>query len=286
MAVGKNIRTKIASIKNIQKITSAMEMVAASKMRQAQLRMSTSRPYADKIRSVIGHLAKGHPEYHHLYLQIRPIKKAGVIVVTSDRGLCGSLNTNLLRKTFTAMKEWQQKDIPTDFCVIGRKGDGYFRRIGANIIGHADHIGDKPQIESLIGIVKVMLDRFIAGEIDAVYVAYNRFVNTMTQIPIVQQLLPLVPDESDRLDYYWDYIYEPDAKELLELLMKRYIESQVYQSVIENLACEQAARMVAMKNASDNANELIGNLRLIYNKARQAAITQEIAEIVGGAAAV
>lgn len=286
MAIGKNIRTKIASIKNIQKITGAMELVAASKMRQAQLRRQTSRPYAEKIRAVIGHLAKGQPEYHHQYLSTRPTKRVGMIVVTSDRGLCGSLNTNLLRKAAAELKTWNDKEVPADLCLIGRKAETYFRRFGANILGHASQLGDKPEIKDLIGIVKIMLDNFSEGKCDAVYIAYNKFVNTVSQQPVIEQLLPLVPAESDRLDYYWDYIYEPDAKELLETLMTRYVESQVYQSVVENIASEQAARMVAMKNASDNAGELIDRLRLVYNKARQAAITQEIAEIVSGAAAV
>jgi F-type H+-transporting ATPase subunit gamma len=286
MAIGKNIRTKIASIKNIQKITGAMELVAASKMRQAQLRRQTSRPYAEKIRAVIGHLAKGQPEYHHRYISTRSIKRVGMIVVTSDRGLCGSLNTNLLRKTAADLTEWQKKEIPADLCLIGRKAETYFRRFGSSILGQASHLGDKPDVTDLIGIVKIMLDNFSEGKCDAVYIAYNKFVNTVSQQPVIEQLLPLVPSASDRLNYYWDYIYEPDAKELLEILMTRYVESQVYQSVVENIASEQAARMVAMKNASDNAGELIDRLRLVYNKARQAAITQEIAEIVSGAAAV
>jgi F-type H+-transporting ATPase subunit gamma len=286
MAIAKDIRTKIGSIKNIQKITSAMELVAASKMRQAQVRMRTSRPYAEKIRTVIGHLAKGHSEYHHRYLSARPIKRVGMIVVTSDRGLCGSLNTNLLRKTTLALKKWQEQEIPVDLCLIGRKAENFFRRFGSHILGQATHIGDKPEIGALIGIVKIMLDSFSEEKCDAVFLGYNKFITTMSQQPVIEQLLPLVPDESDRLDYYWDYIYEPDSKELLELLMTRYIESQVFQSVVENIGSEQAARMVAMKNASDNASDLIDQFRLIYNKARQAAITQEIAEIVGGAAAV
>lgn len=286
MAVGKAVRTKIASIKNIRKITSAMELVAASKMRNAQRRMAASRPYAEKIRAVIGHLAKGHPEYRHRYLNVRDVKRVGVIVVTSDRGLCGSLNTNLFRKLTLQLKAWQHAGVSVKFCLIGRKAESFFRRAGANILARANQLGDKPKIEDLIGVVKIMLDAFVAEELDAIYVAHNRFINTMTQKAEVEQLLPLVPDPSDRLDHYWDYIYEPNAKELLQLLLRRYVESQVYQSIAENMACEQAARMVAMKSATDNACELIDSLRLVYNKARQAAITQEIAEIVGGASAV
>lgn len=286
MPGAKEIRTKISSIKKTQKITRAMEMVAASKMRKAQDRMHASRPYAEKIRQVIGHLAKGRPEYKHIYLQQREIKRVGIILVSSDRGLCGSLNINLFKTALQAMKEWQTQGIEIDLCLIGNKAEAFFRRYGGNVVAEANHIGDAPSVESLIGIVKVMLDSYRQGTIDALFLGFNEFINTMTQKPQLQQLVPLVPTKDDTLDYYWDYIYEPDARELLEALLTRYTESQVYQAVVENIASEQAARMLAMKNASDNAGELIGDLQLIYNKARQAAITRELSEIVSGAAAV
>lgn len=286
MAGAKEIRTKIQSIKNTQKITRAMEMVAASKMRKAQDRMATSRPYATKIGNVISHLAHGHSEYHHPYLQEREIKRVGFIVVSSDRGLCGGLNSNLFKAVVANMRQFAEKEIPIDCCLIGRKAEAFFHRYGGNVIAAATHIGDAPQVRDLIGIVRVMLDAFNNGQLDAIYIAYNEFINTMVQKPVIKQLLPLPAATDEGLDYYWDYIYEPDAKELLDQLLLRYIEMQVYQAVVENMACEQAARMVAMKSASDNAGDLINQFQLIYNKARQAAITQEIAEIVGGAAAV
>lgn len=286
MPGAKEIRSKISSIKKTQKITRAMEMVAASKMRRAQDRMQTSRPYAEKIRQVIGHLAKGRPEYRHIYLQQREIKRVGIIIVSTDRGLCGSLNINLFKTVLQAMKEWHSQKIEIDLCLIGNKAEGFFRRYGGNVIGHAGHIGDAPNINDLVGIVKIVLDAYRNGKIDALFFGYNEFINTMTQKPNLQQLLPLVPTKDDTLNYYWDYIYEPDARELLDALLTRYTESQIYQAVVENIASEQAARMMAMKSASDNAGELIGDLQLAYNKARQAAITRELSEIVSGAAAV
>lgn len=286
MSRAKEIRSKIRSIKSTQKITSAMEMVAASKMRKAQDRMFTSRPYAKKIRQVVGHLAHGHPEYRHLYLEQREIKRAGLIVVTTDRGLCGGLNTNLLRTAILNMRDWHQQNVELDLCIVGNKGLNYFKNTGGNVIAHAEHLGDAPQVVDLIGIVKVMLVAYETRRLDHLSLVYNSFVSAMSQKPTVVQLLPLVPQNDDELAHYWDYIYEPDARELLNALLQRYIETQVYQAVIENIACEQAARMVAMKNASENAGELIDGLQLMYNKARQAAITQEIAEIVGGASAV
>lgn len=287
MAVGKEIRTQIKSIQNTQKITRAMEMVAASKMRKAQDRMRASRPYAKKIRSVINHLAHAHPEYRHPYMQTKDsIKKVGLIVISSDRGLCGGLNTNLFKTTLTTMKEWKEKGSEVELCIIGSKAAAFFKRLG-NIKAQASGLGDAPALEDLIGTVKVMLDAFDNGEIDRIDVIYNEFVNTMTQKPCVDQLLPIQSDVVDQeLKHHWDYLYEPEAKDVLTDLLVRFVESQVYQGVVENVACEQAARMVAMKSASDNAGNIIGDLQLIYNKARQAAITQEISEIVSGAAAV
>ncbi len=287
MAVGKEIRTKIKSIQNTKKITRAMEMVAASKMRKAQQRMQASRPYAQKIRAVIGHLAQAHPEYRHPYLQERAaVKRVGLIVVTSDRGLCGGLNTNLFKATVGAIRDWRNKEVEVDLCLIGQKGITFLKRLG-NVRASIGHLGDAPGITELIGSVKVMLDAFDNGEIDRIDVVYNQFVNTMTQKPSIEQLLPVQADVIDNeLQHSWDYLYEPDAKEVLTELLVRYVESQVYQGVVENIACEQAARMVAMKAASDNAGDLIDDLKLVYNKARQAAITQEISEIVAGAAAV
>ncbi len=286
MAVGKEIRTKIKSVKNTQKITRAMEMVAASKMRKAQDRMAASRPYADKMRNVIDHLAHANPEYKHPYMQVRDVKKVGYIIISSDRGLCGGLNSNLFRKMVAEMKSNDEQKLEMQFCTIGTKSAGFFKRIGGNIIAQTAHLGDTPQLNDLIGTVKVMLDAFDNGEIDQLHLVYNGFVNTMTQDPTIEQLLPVQPKEDEQLDHHWDYIYEPEAKIVMTELLTRYIESLVYQGVVENLACEQAARMVAMKSASDNAGNLIGELQLIYNKARQAAITQEISEIVGGAAAL
>jgi len=287
MARGKEIRNKIASIKSTQKITRAMEMVAASKMRRAQERMSKSRPYANKIRAVIGHLAHAHPEYRHPYMLSRDIKRIGLIIVSSDRGLCGGLNTNLFRTILATMKKWRTSNIEMDLCTIGNKSSLFFRRFGGNIIAQAAHLGDTPSLEDLIGTVKVMLDDYNDGKIDQLFIGFNRFINTVTQAPQIQQLLPITADQIDeRLVHHWDYLYEPDSQEVIDALLIRYIESLVYQAVVENLACEQAARMVAMKNATDNAGGLIEELQLAYNKARQASITQELSEIVGGAAAV
>jgi len=286
MAVGKEIKQKIGSINNTRKITSAMEMVAASKMRKAQDRMASSRPYAEKIRAVVGHMANATSEYRHAYLQEREVKRVGYIVVTSDRGLCGGLNTNLLRKLIKDMQELHNNKVEIDICAIGQKGVSFFNTFGGNVVAAKTHLGDAPEVNDLIGSVKVMLDAFDNGEIDRLYLAGNDFVNTMTQKPTVRQLLPLAAEEDEALKGHWDYIYEPDAKLLLNDMLVRYIESQVYQAVVENTACEMAARMLAMKNATDNAGEIIKELNLLYNKARQAAITQEISEIVGGAAAV
>jgi F-type H+-transporting ATPase subunit gamma len=287
MASAKEVRTKIASIKNTQKITKAMEMVAASKMRKAQERMKEARPYADKIRNVIAHLGNANPEYKHSYLGEREqVKRVGIIVVSSDRGLCGGLNSNLFRETISQMKEWNDKDIEIDMCLIGTKAVSFFSRVGGSIVGQSTHIGDKPAVDELIGTVKIMLDSFNEEKIDQLYLISNKFINSMTQEPTVEQLLPVQASDEDELKHHWDYIYEPDAKEVLDHLLSRFIESLVYQGVIENVACEQAARMIAMKSASDNAGTLIDDLQLVYNKARQAAITQELSEIVSGAAAV
>lgn len=287
MAVGKEIRSKIGSVKNTQKITKAMEMVAASKMRKAQDRMHAARPYANKIRKVISHLGLAHSEYKHPFLVPREqIKRIGLIVVSSDRGLCGGLNSNLFRHLLRRMKQWSEQGVEMDLSIIGNKAVGFFSRLGANIVAQTTHIGDEPSLDVLIGSVKVMLDSYTKGHVDAVYIVSNNFINSMTQSPKVEQLVPVEPDTDEDMKYHWDYIYEPDAQEVVDQLLKRYIESLVYQDVIENIACEQAARMVAMKSASDNAGKLIGELQLIYNKARQAAITQELSEIVAGAAAV
>ncbi|WP_188152085.1 F0F1 ATP synthase subunit gamma [Teredinibacter waterburyi] len=286
MASGKEIRTKIGSIKNTQKITSAMEMVAASKMRRAQERMETGKPYAQRIRAVVGHIANGNPEYHHLYLKEREVKRVGYIVVSTDRGLCGGLNINLFKAVVRHSKEWADKGVQTDLCLIGAKSAAFFKSVGGNIVAKVRDIGEQPTITDLIGSVKVMLDAFADGKIDKLYIVGNEFVNTMTQSPSVEQLLPLQAGSDEKLKHAWDYLYEPEARDLLDGLMVRYIESQVYQAVVENGACEQAARMIAMKSATDNAGDLIDGLQLVYNKARQAAITQELSEIVSGAAAV
>lgn len=286
MAGAKEIRTKIASIKNTQKITKAMQMVAASKMRKAQDRMLATRPYAERIERVISHVAQSHPEYHHPYLIERPAKRVGLIVISTDRGLCGGLNINLFKQAITAMKEWNAAGLEIDLTLIGSKASSFFKRMGGRIVSTATHLGDKPSIIELIGTVKVMLDAYEAGDIDRLYLVHNRFVNTMSQEPAVKQLIPVSGDEDEQLKIHWDYIYEPDAQPVMDALMIRYIESLVYQGVVENVACEMAARMVAMKAATDNAGSLIDELQLVYNKARQAAITQEISEIVGGAAAV
>jgi F-type H+-transporting ATPase subunit gamma len=286
MAVGKEIRVKIASVQNTQKITRAMEMVATSKMRKAQDRMKAARPYADKIRNVISHVAEAHSEYRHPFLVKREIKRVGIIVVSTDRGLCGGLNSNLFRTLVQQMKKWQGDAVEFDVCTIGRKGLQFFQRVGGNVLGQVSRVGDQPHLEQLIGAVKIMLDAYMDGRIDQLLIASNDFVNSMTQKPRIEQLLPLLPAGEATSAHHWDYIYEPEAQPVVDQLLGRYVESLVYQKVVENIACEQAARMVAMKSASDNAGKLIKELQLIYNKARQAAITQELAEIVGGAAAV
>ena len=287
MAVGKEIRVKIASIKNTQKITRAMEMVAASKMRKTKDRMQATRPYSVKIGQIIKHLAQANPEYKHTFLLPREVKRVGVIVVSSDRGLCGGLNSNLFRKTLAEFMQWENANIEVDVCTIGSKAFSFFGNLKVNLVGQVSKLGDAPHLHDIVGIIKIMLDAYETGTIDQLFVVSNEFVNTMTQRPIIEQLLPVVAHELDEnLSGHWDYIYEPDAKEVLDHLLTRFIESKVYQGLVENNACEQAARMVAMKSASDNAGNLIGELQLIYNKARQAAITQEISEIVAGAAAV
>jgi len=286
MAGGKEIRTKIESVRNTQKITSAMEMVAASKMRKAKERMVAARPYAEKMRTVVGHLANAHPEYKHPFMIERDVKRVGYIVVSSDRGLCGGLNINVFKTVINSMKEWDDQGIEVDVCTIGKKAASFFARINANIVGKFDDYGDAPRAHKLIGSVKVMLDAYYEGKIDRLFLVFNDFINTMTQQAHIEQLLPLPAEDDDNLKHHWDYIYEPDAKDVLDALLMRYIESLVYQGVVENIACEMSARMIAMKSATDNAGDIIDELQLIYNKARQAAITQEISEIVSGAAAV
>ena len=286
MAGAKEIRVKIGSIKNTQKITKAMEMVAASKMRRAQDRMRASRPYAQKMRVVIGHLNEANPDYRHPFLVEREVKSVGFIVLSTDRGLCGSLNVNLFKGALVAIREWQQKGASVSLCLIGAKGLQFFRRLGLPILAQVSHLGDRPHVKDLIGTVKVMLDAYSEGKIDRLFLLHNNFVNTMTQRAGITQLLPVVTLDKDQLQEHWDYIYEPGAAEILPAVLMRYVESQVYQGAVENVGCEMAARMVAMKSASDNAGTLIEELQLIYNKARQAAITKELSEIVGGAAAV
>jgi len=287
MAVGKEIRGKIKSVENTRKITKAMEMVAASKLRRTQQRMAASRPYAEKIRTVIGHLAQANPDYKHPFLQQRPeIKRVGYILISTDRGLCGGLNVNLFRRVLAALRGHREQGQGVDMCLIGSKALAFFRRLDVNIVGSTTHLGDVPHVVDLIGTLKVMLDAYSSGEIDQLFLAHNVFQNTMTQRPELTRLLPVETLDKDQLQTHWDYIYEPDAAELLDNVLMRYIESQVYRAAMENVACEMAARMVAMKSATDNAAKLIGNLQLMYNKARQAAITQELSEIVSGAAAV
>ena len=287
MAGGKEIRTKIKSIQNTQKITKAMEMVAASKMRRAQERMHQARPYAQKMRNVIAHVSQANLEYKHSFTQERPTKRVGFVIVSSDRGLCGGLNINLFRDVVNSLTEWQSQNAEIDLTTIGSKGFQFFNRVGANIVSEATRLGDTPRLEDLIGAVKVMLDAYAENRIDRLYLVHNHFQSTMSQTPQVEQLLPIHAEQPDEtLSNHWDYLYEPDAKDVVDALMTRYIESLIYQGVVENIACEMAARMVAMKSASDNAGNLIDELQLVYNKARQASITQEISEIVGGAAAV
>ena len=282
----KEIRSKIASVKSTQKITKAMQMVATSKMRRAQERMKLARPYAKRMLEVIGHLTEANPDYRHPFLITREPKAVGIIVISSDRGLAGGLNANVFKQTLLLMRDWQRKDVAVKLCLIGTKGLNFFRRLSVPILSDITHLGDKPHVKDLIGTVKVMLDAYRAGELDRLFLINAQFVNTMTQQPTVTQLLPVDATDNQGLPEHWDYIYEPDAAAILEGLLMRYIESQVYQGVVENVASEMAARMVAMKAATDNAGKLIQDLQLVYNKARQAAITKELSEIVGGAAAV
>ncbi|NOT68960.1 MAG: F0F1 ATP synthase subunit gamma [Methylophilaceae bacterium] len=287
MAGSKEIRTKIKSVENTRKITKAMEMVAASKMRKAQERMRASRPYAEKIRSVAAHLSHAQAEYKHPFLIKREVvKNIGLIVISSDKGLCGGLNTNMLRLSFNQMKAWESEGKGLQISAIGNKGFGFMTRLGANLKSHVTGLGDTPHMENLIGAIKVMLDAYTKGEIDQLHICYTRFINTMKQEPVMELLLPLSGEKIGSAEGHWDYIYEPEAKSVIDDLMVRYVESLVYNAVAENMASEQSARMVAMKSASDNAKTVIGELKLVYNKARQAAITKEISEIVGGAAAV
>lgn len=286
MAGTKEIKTKIGSVQNTRKITSAMEMVAASKMRRAQERMAASRPYADNIRKVIGHVANGSLEYKHPYLVEREVKRVGYIVISTDRGLCGGLNVNLFKKVVKDVQNWQEQGVEVEFASIGNRAAMFFESFGGDVKAHVGGLGDAPALTDLIGSVKVMLEAFNEGRLDRLYVVNNKFINSMAQEPTIEQLLPLPKSEDDELSHHWDYIYEPDPQVLLEQLLVRFVESQVYQGVVENVACEMAARMVAMKAATDNAGELIKDLELVYNKARQAAITQELSEIVSGASAV
>ena len=288
MAGEKEIRSKIASVKNMQKITSAMEKVAASKIRKAQKQMEASRPYAQRIRRVIGHLAHANPDYKHPFLVEREEKRVGYIVISTDRGLCGGLNANLFKSMIGEIADAQDKGVEVDLALVGAKAVAFFRRMGGNVVGTATHLGDKPSVNDLIGSIKIMLNAYEDGKIDRLFVVHNEFVNSMTQTPMVTRLLPAngVCREDDELQAHWDYIYEPSARELLDDVLMRYVESQVYRGAVENFACEMAAKMVAMKSATDNAGDIIDELQLEYNKARQAAITQEISEIVGGAAAV
>ena len=288
MAAGKEIRSKIKSVENTRKITRAMEMVAGAKMRRAQERMRSARPYAEKIANVAAHFSLAHPEYIHPFVVSREtIKRIGIILVTTDKGLCGGLNTNALRMTLNQLKVWEEKKIGVDVCAIGNKGLGFMQRLGANIASQVTGLGDTPHLERLIGPVQVMLDAYKEGRIDALHLVYSRFISTMKQEPVLVQLLPLSAEDPGLRDkHHWDYIYEPEARGVVDSLMVRYIEALIYQAVAENLACEQSARMVAMKSASDNAKTVVDELRLVYNKTRQAAITQEISEIVAGASAV
>ncbi len=286
MAGAKEIRTKIGSVKNTQKITKAMEMVAASKLRKTQQRMASAQPYADKIRTVIGHLYEANPDYRHPFLVEREVKRVGYILITTDRGLCGGLNVNEFRHVVRELREWQAKDVEVDLCLIGAKGVQFFRRFDVNVVGATTHIGEDPRLGDLLGAIRIMLDAYTEGRVDRVFLVHNKYVNTMTQQPRGVTLLPVEPIDKGELAQHWDYIYEPGAVDLLDSVLMRYIESQVYRGAVENVACEMAAKMVAMKAATDNGGKLIDQLQLDYNKARQAAITQELSEIVGGAAAV
>jgi len=288
LAGDKEILNKIRSVKNMQKITSAMEMVAASKIRKAQDQMHASRPYAERIRKVIGHLGAANPDYKHPFLSERKTNRVGIIIVSTDRGLCGGLNINLFKRVIAEMANYQKESIEIDLVLVGAKAVQFFKRLGGNVVGTATHLGDRPHVNDLIGAIKIMLDAYNEEKIDKLFIAHNEFVSTMSQKPNIKTLLPVstIDDDSESLQSHWDYIYEPDAIDLLDGVLMRYIESQVYRGATENFACEMAAKMVAMKSATDNAGEIIDKLQLVYNKARQAAITQEISEIVGGAAAV
>jgi len=286
MASGKEIKSKIGSIKNTQKITSAMEMVAASKMKKAQERVASSRPYAENLRKVIGHVAQANLDFRHPFIEEREVKRVGYIVISTDRGLCGGLNSNEFKKVALDVKAWKEKGVEAEFTTLGSKAAGFFQRFGGKLVAKKANLGDTPSLQDVIGPVKTMLDAYSEGKIDRLYVVFNKFVNTMKQEPTIDQLLPLPKAEEEVSQHSWDYLYEPNPEAILETLIKRFIESQVYQSVVENAASEQAARMVAMKAATDNAGDLIDELQLVYNKARQAAITQEISEIVSGSAAV
>ncbi|MDM4768799.1 F0F1 ATP synthase subunit gamma [Solimonas sp. SE-A11] len=286
MPGSKEIRTKIKSVKNTQKITRAMEKVAMSKMRKAQDRMAQARPYAEKIRRTLGHIAQANAEYVHPFMVERPAKRVGLIIITSDRGLAGGLNVNTFRVALKALREYKDKNVDVELALIGNKAVAYFKRLGGNVTATQTHLGDRPHLDQLLGVIKVMTDAYREGRIDRLQLVSSTFVNTMTQRPQLRQLLPVEPVQDDKLLAHWDYIYEPTPAGLLDFVLQRYIESQVYQAVIENAACEQSARMVAMKSATDNAGKIITNLQTVYNKARQASITKEISEIVGGAAAV
>jgi F-type H+-transporting ATPase subunit gamma len=286
MASGKEIRTKIASVKSTQKITKAMEMVAASKLRRTQQRMAASRPYAERIRTVIGHLSEANPDYRHPYLQSREVKRVGYIIITTDRGLTGGLNVNTFRAVLADLRKWREQGVEADLCLIGAKGIAYFRRLNVNIVAATSHLGEVPKVQDLIGAITAMTDAYRQGKIDRLFLVHSVFVNTMSQQPTINTLLPVEAIDKEALQTHWDYIYEPDAAGLLDGVLTRYIESQVYRGAVENVACEMASKMVAMKAATDNAGKFIEGLQLQYNKARQAAITREIAEIVGGAAAV
>ena len=286
MANAKEIRTQIKSIRNTAKITKAMEMVAAAKMRKAQDRMEASRPYAERIRTVIGHLMQARPDYRHPFMVEREAKRVGYIIVSTDRGLCGGLNANLFRRTLRELREWRDKGVEVELCLVGRKAAQFFRRLDVNIVASLQDLGDVPRVQDLIGAIQVMLNEYSDGSLDRLFLVHNEFVNTMSQKPVTLTLLPAQTQDAEELQTHWDYIYEPSSSELVEQVLTRYIESQVYRGAVENVACEMAARMVAMKSATDNAGKLIDGLQLAYNKARQAAITQELAEIVGGAAAV
>jgi F-type H+-transporting ATPase subunit gamma len=284
----KEIRTKIRSVQNMQKITKAMEMVAASKIRKAQDQMEASRPYADRIRRVIGHLSQANPDYKHPYLVEREANRVGYIVISTDRGLCGGLNVNMFKAVIGELSKWRDENVEVDLALVGAKAMQFFRRLGGNVVGTATHLGDRPSVNDLIGAIKIMLDSYEEGNIDRLFLVHNEFISTMSQKPDVKTLLPVSQIDlgEETLQEHWDYIYEPDAVDLLDDVLMRYIESQVYRGAVENFACEMAAKMIAMKSATDNAGEIIDKLQLDYNKARQAAITQELSEIVGGAAAV